>query len=559
MSKGEELIRAHNGQVTGQVKGIHMLTAEMPKDQVRALAAEDAVQWIEQASPPLTEANDGTRDQIHVEELQLSPYSLYGTGVDVLVYDSGQVGDHIDFGDRLIHGDTDSTSEHSTHVAGIIGGTGVSSSSHGGSFLQWRGMAFDADLISYGTDHSGGGMLFYENVPDIEHDFAQAQNWFGADLANFSVLSNIYANYPNNCYRLGNYGASSILLDQIVRGENSLVGIGDKYITVAAAGNERNHYSSCSDLYATIPPPASAKNPIHVGGADTSYNYVYTHSSWGPTDDGRIKPTVVSGACQANGDFGITSTDNNPENSYTVNCGTSMAAASVTGGIALMLQHYRNVYNTTSRFWPSTAKALLIQTAVDIYTTGPDYKVGYGLVNIQAAVDLITEKAFRQAGIGHGEVHTYYYESTEAVMPFTVSLAWDDYEATFNANPALVNNLNLEAVAPDGTLWLPWVLDPAYPANGAWRSTDNRNNQEQVRVYSSLETLTGIWTIRVKGISVPQGPQDYSLVCNGKILDRKPANPISPGILLPLLSYSDAANCLFRSPEAPWNSPYFSR
>ncbi len=96
--------------------------------------------------------------------------------------------------------------------------------------------------------------------------------------------------------------------------------------------------------------------------------------------------------------------------------------------------------------------------------------------------------------------------------PLVVSLAWDDFEATFNANPVLINNLDLELVAPSGTIWRPWVLNPASPSSNATRGVDNRNNQEQVQVPAPE---MGTWIVRVSGATVPQSPQAYSLVCEG--------------------------------------------
>ncbi len=506
LDTGRGLVQAHGGRVMGQAVGIKLLVVEMPRENVRALAAEDAVQWVEPVGPPLTPSNDGIRAQIGVDIVNADPYNLDGTGIDVLVYDSGQAGDHADFGARLIHGDTDTVSDHSTHVAGTVGGDGTTT-------FQWRGMAPEVDLISYGTGYSGSGVLFYENVPDIEADWAAAQNTYGADLGTASLGSNIYSNYPDGseCDVMGKYGPSSRLIDQIVRGGNSAVGPGDKYIATWAAGNERGWGDDSCGTYAIVAPPAGAKNPIHVGGSNTNNNTQYAHTSWGPTEDGRLKPIVTAGACQTSGDFGITSTDDNPLNGYTVKCGTSMATPAVAGGIALMLQHYRDVYNTTGNFWPSTAKAILMQTAQDLGRAGPDYEWGYGLVNIHAAVDLISRKAFRQANVSGGEVDVYYFIVPDN-DPVTVSLAWDDFEATLNANPTLINNLDLELVAPSGTLWRPWVLNPASPTALATRGVDNRNNQEQVQVPAPE---IGTWIVRVRGTTVPQGPQDYTLVCEG--------------------------------------------
>ena len=335
LDTGRDLVKAHGGEVKGEVQGINMLVVEMPRDNIRALAAEDAVQWIEPAAPPLGDANDGIRPQIGVDTVNAAPYNLDGTDVDVLVYDGGQVGAHVDFGARLTVGllDASGVSEHATHVAGTVGGSGANSAAQGGSALQWRGMAPNVGLISYGYEWDSTGILFYSNPGDIELDWARGKVWYGADVGTASLSSNIYDNYaPTYCYLMGNYGDTSVLMDQIVRGGNPLVGVGNKYIATWAAGNERGSGSSC-DTYRTTSPPAAAKNPIHVGASNTNNNSMTSFSSWGPTDDGRIKPTIVAGGCQSSGDFGIKSTDNNPVNAYTVKCGTSMATPAVAGSI----------------------------------------------------------------------------------------------------------------------------------------------------------------------------------------------------------------------------------
>ena len=517
MATTRALLEKYGGKITGEVIGIQLLMVEMPQQNIRALAAEEAVQWIEPAEPPLGPTNDGIRQQIGVNTVQAAPYNLNGTNIDVLVYDSGQVGDHIDFGTRLTHGDADTVSDHSTHVAGTVGGSGANSVAQGGTTaLQWRGMAPAVDLISYGTNYTGTGPIFYQNVPDIESDFAAAQNMYGADLGTASVGSNVYRNYSTTCTLMGKYGASDVLIDQIVRGGNSVVGLGEKYISTWAVGNERNQHgsgeNSCSDTYNSIAPPAAAKNPIHVGASNTNDNSMTTFSSWGPTQDGRIKPIVVAGGCQNGGDGGIKSTDNSPLNAYTVMCGTSMATPAVGGSIALMLQHYRTVYGTSGNFWPSTAKAILMQTADDFGNPGPDYQWGFGQVDILASVQLISRTAFLQNNVVQGDIDVFYFPVMTNTTPAQVSLAWDDYQATFLANPALINNLDVELIAPSGAVWRPWVLNPAIPADPATRGVNNRDNQEQITVPNPE---IGTWIVRVKGTTVPQGPQDYSLACEG--------------------------------------------
>ncbi|MEO6061634.1 MAG: S8 family serine peptidase, partial [Thermoflexales bacterium] len=533
LETGRSLAAKYGGRVTSQVEGLRALLIELPGANVASLAGEDAIQWIEPAEPPLSESNDGIRQQIGVNTVQAAPYNLDGSGVQILIYDTGIVTPtHADFSGRITIGANDAgmtVSEHSTHVAGTAAGSGNRSVAAGGTSLQWRGMAPGAGIISYAYDRNNTGMLFYNDPGDIENNWAAAQNTHGADIGNASLGSNIYANYPLSCTQMGNYGLTSGLMDQIIRGGNSVVGTGDKFIATWAAGNERP--SACgSGGYGTLAPPASAKNPIHVGASNTNDNSMTSFSSWGPTDDGRIKPIVVAGGDQIGGDGGIMSTiprlfvnrvtaldcDGSGDDycyPYDVMRGTSMAAPAVAGSIALMLQEYRQVNLTSGNFWPASAKAILIQTANDFGNPGPDYKWGFGQIRVKDAVDLIARHGFFQNSVDQDETDLFIVQVTDASTPqLQISLAWDDYEATFNANPTLINDLDVELVAPSGAVWRPWVLDPANPANNATRGVNTRDNQEQVTV---PDPELGTWLVRVKGKTVPEGPQDYAIACDG--------------------------------------------
>ena len=46
--------------------------------------------------------------------------------------------------------------------------------------------------------------------------------------------------------------------------------------------------------YDTLNHPKSAKNVIVVGAVDSRNDRMTSYSSWGPTNDGRIKPDVVA-------------------------------------------------------------------------------------------------------------------------------------------------------------------------------------------------------------------------------------------------------------------------
>ncbi len=521
LSDGRIAVEQYGGEVRSEVRSINALTAHIPSASLQTLAQDDRVSYVETAIPGLGENNDGQQATDNIDVLQPSPYNasptynLDGNGVDVLVYDSGQVDDHIDFGSRLTHGDSDVISSHSTHVAGTVAGDGSNSATEGGSSLQWHGVAPAANIISFGTGWNTG-VLFYTDIGDIEADWDDAKNIYDADIGTASLGSNVaYNGY--SCTLQGQYGAASALMDAIVRGS-----LGEPYIATWAAGNERNPYV-CGDGYDTTAPPAGAKNPIHVGASNSNDDSMTSFSSWGPTDDGRLKPTITAAGCQSDGDMGITSTGIG--DTYYDSCGTSMATPAVAGIVALMLEQYRDEYATSGEFLPSTAKAILMNSADDAGNAGPDYQFGYGLVDAQAAVDTIIDGHFREATLNsNGEEHEYAVRVLGGTAQLQVSLAWDDPAAAAYSATALVNDLDLELISPTGVVNQAWILDPANPASAATTGTDTLNNQEQVTVNNPE---IGVWRVRVRGTVVPTTPQPYSLAATHQLVSMDILEPIS--------------------------------
>jgi subtilisin family serine protease len=145
--------------------------------------------------------------------------------------------------------------------------------------------------------------------------------------------------------------------------------------------------------FETIGYEALAKNVITIGSAadavtggvrDESKAIVSSFSSCGPTDDGRIKPDIT-----ANGD-GLYSSLGGSDTSYGTYSGTSMATPNACGSAALLIQQFSNLFPSQA-MRASTLKGLLIHTADDRGHAGPDYKYGWGLINVKAAADLIQD------------------------------------------------------------------------------------------------------------------------------------------------------------------------
>src|SRR5262249_25886998 len=142
--------------------------------------------------------------------------------------------------------------------------------------------------------------------------------------------------------------------------------------------------------YDSLPQGQIAKNSLTVGAINDVTADPYTNanitmssfSSWGPVDDGRIKPDVVGNGVNLTSPVAFNPSGGAASNtSYDVYSGTSMAAPNVTGSAALILQHHRNLYGTGNDPRAATMKGLIIQTAFDAGNPGPDYTYGWGLVD----------------------------------------------------------------------------------------------------------------------------------------------------------------------------------
>jgi subtilisin family serine protease len=506
-------------QVTSRIAPIHSLVVHAPASQLQSLAAEDAVMWIEPPLPALQELNAENRVLTGVNTVQESIYQLDGSGVTVMVYDGGKVSNHPDFAGRLTVGPTDTSgnSGHATHVAGTVGGSGAINPNH-------RGMAPGVQIVSYGFEQPGGlsqGFL-YTDPGDILADYTAAIA-LGADLSNNSIGTNTEPNgYP--CEWQGNYGVTSALIDSIARGST-----GNPFRIVWAAGNERQG-SRCDvegfgDFFSTAP-PAGAKNHMAIGSVDSDTDLTSSFSSWGPVDDGRLKPDFSAPGCQAGGDGGVTSTSSS--GSYTTMCGTSMASPTVAGIVALMLEEWRLSFPEAADPRNATLKAILANTAEDRGNPGPDYKYGYGSVRAVPAVDTILGENVIEAEVGQGDVHRFVVIIDPEDTELRVTIAWDDVPGTPNVNPVLVNDLDLRVIDPNGDTHYPWTLNPAAPDSPAVRTgRDGVNNIEQVWIENPVP---GGYTVEIVGFNVADGPsQTFGAASNGFLVNCSSAGIASFG------------------------------
>lgn len=496
LAAGRARLEAAGAGILREIRVSHGFEAALPAAGVAALAAFDEVLRVSDSPPPKQEENDGSRANAGAEAIQAAPYGLSGAGVMLGIWDSGNIdATHDDFAGRVIVRDSLGVSAHGTHVAGTMMGSGALSALRGGSAFQWRGMAPQAQILSYDWN---------EHLE--EHD--EAVDAYALDIGSNSWGYTI-GDFLGNCDTYGDYSDGSPELDDIVRGF-----YGKPVTVVFSAGNERDDGDCGIDArggFACIGPLKTAKNVITVGAIESDTDGMTEFSSWGPIDDGRIKPDLVAPGCEAGGEGFIHSTLTGDQYGGDGWCGTSMAAPVVSGCAALLTELWRDTYPPAGGPLPSTLKALMLGTVRDLGNPGPDYVFGYGALDAKAAADLVLGAGARVDSIGTAETHSIAFMVPSGGLPDTLRLAlvWDDAPGLELANPALVNDLDLVLEDPDGGLHRPWVLDPLNPVTPAATGEDRLNNVEVVRVVSPAP---GLWEARVSGFNVPLGPQVYSLV-----------------------------------------------
>lgn len=426
--------------------------------------------------------------------------NLQGQNMVVGVWDNGYVrSSHIELENKisLLDGST-TAGDHATHVCGTIVATGVNS--------QARGVAFNATAKSY----------------DWSNDFSEMTN----EATNGLLVSNhsYYSGPALSTWTLGAYDQRAKDLDDILFNA-------PYYTTIFAAGNDRNSTNQIfisqinnTGGYEILRGQANAKNHILVGAVENVSFYensssvvISNFSSWGPTDDGRIKPDIVAKG------VAVFSTLNTNDNSYASWQGTSMSSPMVSGGVTLLQQHYNNLNNSYMK--SATVRGLITNTADETGDfKGPDFRFGWGLLNLRKASLLISNVAnntslIEQNLLNSSSTYTKTIYS-DGVNPIKATICWTDPAFQFPnsgfinpTNKYLVNDLDIR-ISKDGTTYYPWTLNKSMFTEEAKRDKDN--NLDNIETIEIDSPTAGAYLIQIthKG-NLIGGSQNYSLIVSG--------------------------------------------
>jgi len=457
-----------------------------------------------------------------------------GTGVVVAVADSGlHNGDaesmHPDLLGRVDaffhYGSlTDAADEHShgTHVTGIVAGDGATGEEDDFGNLYGLGVAPGVHIVA---QRIFDGIGNYEPAPTMETLTRDAVR------AGAVIGSNSWGDDTQ-----GRYDLSAAEFDALVRDADELSAGEQPYILEFSAGNSGPGPQ-------TIGSPAVAKNVI-ASGASQNDRYGFflfedgtdamaDFSSRGPCEDGRIKPDVVAPGTWIASLQSASATDENAwtpiSANYQFQGGTSQSGPHVSGAAAVFVQFWRE---TRGGLTPSPAlvKAALINSSIDLddelggTDPIPNNDEGWGrvtLTNLMASarrfdyvdqtVSLTNQALFeRRVLVGNPR------------LPVKITLTYTDVPGLPAAIPALVNDLDLEVIAPDGTLFRGNAFVDGESIPNAF-AADSINNVEGIHLATPI---SGEYLLRVRATRVVEDihrragiapVQDFALVASGDI------------------------------------------
>ncbi|MBC7384420.1 MAG: S8 family serine peptidase, partial [Bacteroidia bacterium] len=458
--------------------------------------------------------------------------SLNGAGLNKLaLWDGGSARlTHIELTGRVQVIDTPSAvSSHTTAVTGNLVATGINPLSRGMAYQtqlrNWNFSNDNAEIIGAGpslllSNHSYGSTAAWITIGGFIY-------WYGDSSLN-----------QFRDWKFGYYDNRSRIWDSVMYAN-------PYYLMVKAAGNDRGngvapgttHYFWNGSAWAltnttrdTVGPYdciatfGNAKNILTIGAANVLPNgyagpssvSVLSFSSWGPTDDGRIKPDLVA----ASGS--ILSVGSASDSSYASLGGTSMSAPNVTGSLLLLQQYYQQLKNKYMR--NATLKTLAIHTADRCKTAlGPNYECGWGLPNMPRAALCISDSVnntLAELTLNNNDTFTawIYVNSSDTVK---TTIGWTDPKGNTPApvynDPTLqlVNDLDMRLLnSSGGVSSSPFVLNPANPALAATTGDNFRDNIEQ---FFATGLSAGFYKIRVthKNTLLNSVPQKFALALSG--------------------------------------------
>jgi hypothetical protein len=474
----------------------HVIELNVTRDQLRSIAAHDEVLWIDPWSPRETDM-DIVRQDAGTDWVENNHGYCGDTGVRGEVLDSGIQADHMDFDGLILHGGN-SQSSHGTSTFGIVFGNGNR----------------DGDGQAQGTGHMpcAGAQGIFADYDFLGDRFLHTQE-LKADPYFASFQTNSWGNA-----QVPNYNSFSSDMDDIIW-----------RLDIAILQSQSNTGNQNSR------PQAWAKNIISVGGIRHKNTLSTVDDDWtggasiGPAEDGRIKPDVNYWY-----DSIYTTTTGN---GYTSGFGgTSAATPESAGVLGLMVEMWADnvwqtdpvgstVFDKQPRF--STIKALLINNSKQYDFTGQGHDLtrvhqGWGRPSAQVAYEraansfVVDEEVLLELN----DFSIFDVDVQAGETELKITMIYPDPPGTTSASMHRINDVNLKATSPSGTIYHGNVglLDGTESTPGG-----APNSIDTVENIFIKNPEAGSWQVEIEAVEINQDghldtPDDdvaYALVITG--------------------------------------------
>ena len=504
-------------------------------DRLKELTSHPSVLWVEPVLP--LRLYDEAAVKIIGGSLSTNNHSAAihdwgytGRGVRIAVADTGLDGGengrlHPDLNGRVdayyFYGALRNAADedgHGTHVAGIIAGNGATGEADTKGYLYGMGIAPESRLIIQRIFDGDGYYAGPDTGEALTRDALQA----GAKISSNSWGADNGAHYD----------LLAAEFDALVR-DGDFQTDGDQQMTlVFAAGN-------AGPAASTLSTPAVGKNVITVGASGnsrTDFSYwafrpddIASFSSRGPCNDGRIKPDVLApGVWISSLNSSSAKTQSGwleISDSYQYMGGTSQATPHVSGAAGVFTQWYRE-HNANTNPSPALIKAALIDSARSLNTSNPsnpNNQEGWGRISLTNLFSPNTQRWFLDQSVLL-ETHKDY-ERTFMIagpsQPLRIIMAYTDVPSIPAAMPSLVNDLDLELLAPDGAIYRGNQIENGYSIPYA-SGRDSLNNVECILI---KRPQPGEYRLRIHGKNIVQDSrrdtaavdQDFACVISGDL------------------------------------------
>ena len=414
----------------------------------------------------------------------------------------------------------------------------ASGTAAGGHATFTAGNAAGDDFNNPGTAARRGGAWAARLVIGNRHDLGSATL-----LSEFSAARDSGAVIHTNSWHDNTQGAgNAATYNQNAEDTDRFLWLNEDHLVFGSMGNNGEEQG----------PPGTAKNAVGVNAAQADPNEGNIgDGNPGPTADGRRKPDIVAVGCNIQSATVSTACTVGPRSA----CATSYATPHTAAMATLARQYYMEGYYPSGTAQPHHAftpsggllKATIINSARNMAGVAgyPAANEGWGIITLDQGLffpgDPLNMRVwdFRNAtGIATGETKDFPLPVAQNGQPLKVTLVWTEPPGESDNQAVIVNDLDLQVIAPDGITFRGAGANYAGGFTTAGGVADTLNNVEQVVINNPA---VGNWTIRVIGTAVNVGNpwQGFAVVASADLND-PPATTGDQNTLVVRVRFPDA-------------------